>query len=240
MTPGKLLALLLFSLFWFTPVQADLAPAMPLQGSGSPAQAVYRVALPSTLLLRQYRPGKSGSDWQSKGTGFVAAVGGRHVILSVAHVVAVQGCRLEALDSTGRTHRVSGVAWCKTCDIGVAMADGLDALPALPLASVNADVASDAYLLGFPERHCNAVFLPGVVSQYDQQGDDWDALRRPVMGVSQTILPGDSGAPVLNANGFVVGVAVMTEYHEFAPTLSYAVPAESIVAVLPGLVAQLK
>jgi S1-C subfamily serine protease len=73
----------------------------------------------------------------------------------------------------------------------------------MTLASANASAGTSVWVTGYPEGNQLSV-LPGVITDYI----DGSMYGEPgqIMEISNAIEPGNSGSPVLNSSGQVVGV----------------------------------
>lgn len=139
-------------------------------------------------------PGTAGS--QSSGTGFL--VSGNGHVLTNAHVVA--GC--SALSVGGRTARV--LARDATLDLAL-LQTGERAAEFAVFAASPARLNADVSVAGYP--------LHGLLSDLNVTRGSITAVRglggdRTRMQISAPVQPGNSGGPVLSAEGTVVGVVV--------------------------------
>ena len=160
-----------------------------------------------------------------EGTGWVAA---SNLVVTAAHVVAGEHDTVVELRSGGRLP-AQVVAFDRRNDIAVLRVQGLG-LRALPLASPKSGTA--AAVLGFPENGPFAVTparigLTSVVLAEDAYGAG--PVRRTITSLSGRVRHGDSGAPVVDADGAV-------EATVFAARLrgggGYAVPADVVRTTL--------
>jgi putative serine protease PepD len=118
------------------------------------------------------------------------------------------------LTYTGRIVRVSQVD-----DLAVVSLS--QKLAVLPIATKRSAVGAPVLVLGSP-LGLDGTVTSGIVSAYRTE----DGSR--VLQFSAPISPGNSGGPVLNDRGEVVGVSVSKYIGEGAEGLSFAIPAERL------------
>ena len=99
------------------------------------------------------------------------------------------------------------------------------ALPALTLHRNRARVGDPVLVLGSPNGLGGTV-TSGIVSAY-RTLDAIDYLQ-----FSAPISPGNSGGPVLDETGKVLGVAVMKDVHDYTEGISYAIPTARVCEAL--------
>lgn len=154
------------------------------------------------------------------GSGFVVA---EDRIVTNAHVVAgVDEPIVEAPGLPAAVGRV--VAFDPEHDLAVIAVDGLDA-PALPIdePAVGDEVAVAGYPFGGPlELRPARVAASGPITI----STDGASSTRDVMTLSAEVDPGNSGGPVLDADGEVAGVVFARS--EAMSTVGFAVPVSTL------------
>jgi putative serine protease PepD len=98
-------------------------------------------------------------------------------------------------------------------------------LPVLPVAKKRSAVGDPLLVLGSPLGLSGTV-TSGIVSAYRTRNGNRE------MQFSAPISPGNSGGPVINLKGQVVGVAVAKYTGDGAEGLSFAIPAQTLCSVL--------
>ena len=168
--------------------------------------------------------GVSGSGW----------VAGPGLVVTNAHVVAGQDDTTVQLGGRGPMLDAQAVAFDPSDDIAVLRVDGLDA-PALSMAPVEREGAEGA-ILGFPldgpydVRAARIGPTRTVVSQ-DAYGEG--PVRRRMTALRGLVRPGNSGGPLVNADGQVVGT-VFAARTGSGPASGYAVPDREVREALDG------
>lgn len=141
------------------------------------------------------------------GTGFAAAaqVGEGRWVVTNAHVVAGTG-DLEVVDATGRYHAASVVAFDPVVDLAVLFVDTLEA-PVLAFGEPVVGEAGGSF--GHPGGGDLRIAPVRVANLVDALGRDiygQPGARREVVELAAELAPGDSGSPVVDSGGAVVGV----------------------------------
>jgi putative serine protease PepD len=98
-------------------------------------------------------------------------------------------------------------------------------LPVLPVAKTKPAVGDPVLVLGSP-LGLGGTVTSGIVSAYRTQDGDRE------MQFSAPISPGNSGGPVINLRGQVVGISVAKYVGDGAEGLSFAIPAQTLCSVI--------
>jgi S1-C subfamily serine protease len=202
-----------------------------LLGRLLPAPAPAAGALPSPLVTQvtasTVRVNGVACGVRVAGSGFSPAP---DVIVTNAHVVA-GNTTTSVLRPDGRTLPAVVVAFDPKRDLAVLSVPGLGE-PSLPIGSA-ATGETDA-IFGHPQGQAAVRVLPARVTRrvtadigdiYDQPG-----ATRQILVLNATLIPGDSGSPMVNSAGQVVGVAFATA--SLRRATSFAVASEELAPVL--------
>lgn len=182
---------------------SDVAPPDPAV-AGSAVVARARASIVKVLAAA----GGCGHD--SEGSGFVYAPGR---VLTNAHVVAGMK-KVTVQDHGDRTARV--VLFDPDVDVAVLRVDGLAGAP-LAFSSATATSGRSAVVAGFPEdgpfdaepariRDAERAYGKNIYGT-DQGGE---RVGRDVYSIRARVRPGNSGGPLLGADGRVLGVVFAT------------------------------
>ncbi|GGJ80156.1 trypsin-like peptidase domain-containing protein [Deinococcus aquiradiocola] len=168
------------------------------------------------------------------GSGFFMSANG--LILTAAHVpLGDSSARLSVTTQAGQDLPVTLVGYDEVRDLAVLKADGQD-FPALTLAASTPGVGAGVVAIGNSRGSFDGG-RAGAVTALNVSLDP--TFPSNMVESSMPLAPGDSGGPVLNAQGEVVGVstAISNQNGSFA---SYFVPVTQDSAVLKQLVSGVK
>lgn len=153
------------------------------------------------------------------GTGSAVLISPDGVALTAAHVVG-QAEQLTGLTQSGEEFTLQVVRTHPFYDVAVLqVVDGPEQTPCLPLASDTATLGTSAYVLGSPAgEELSFSVSRGIVSgKRELEG-------RSFLQTDASVNPGNSGGPMVNEQGEVMGIVswkvAATEYEG----LSFAVP----------------
>ena len=174
-----------------------------------PAEKIYAQSLPSILTLRV--ESKSGDRFV--GSAFLAIQEG--IAVTAWHVI-YDAVKVTAKFSDGTSCDVAGfVERDETKDVALIKVEAKDR-PLLSVASASPRVGMKTYVIGSPKGYEFSIG-DGLLSQI-QKVDGFSQYQ-----VSCPFSPGNSGGPILNARGEVVGIAAWTR--NGAQNLNFATPA---------------
>lgn len=165
------------------------------------------------------------------GSGFV--VDNSHVITN-AHVVA--GTDEVSLESVVGTFPAEVVFYDPQLDIAVLHAKDMN-IPPLPWATRPAASGQDAVVMGFPAGGPFEAAPARVRESLLISGTDIYAqgrIEREAYTVRGTIRQGNSGGPMINLQGEVIGVVFGADAHQNSD-IGYALTAESVQAAIGDL-----
>jgi putative serine protease PepD len=207
-------------------------PLMTVQAEdlGHPAE-LYEQVSPSVVTLT--------TSAGSIGSGFIYQ---RGLILTNAHVLAgapsggldlqLGQAAIEVLDTHGRTREGTLVAFDTRLDLAMVRVEGLDDLPALPLGEVDLlKIGQPVWLFGSPFG------IVGTMSSGHLTGVQVNTTFRqtPVqvglLMTDATSNPGNSGGPMVTADGVVIGVVTLRPDEAQGRAvhgLTFALPADAV------------
>lgn len=178
-----------------TPIQAVDAPDATLADS-----LVVGIARPSVVKIRGVAP---ACQKVLEGTGFVVAP---NRVMSNAHVVA--GSDTVSVEAEGQTYDATVISYDPDADISILDVPNLPQKP-LVFADQPAKSGTDAVVLGFPGGG-DFVATPARVREIiELSGPDIyksTTVNREVYTIRGTVRQGNSGGPMINRAGQVLGV----------------------------------
>jgi S1-C subfamily serine protease len=210
---------------------ASAAPFVPVASAATapssaakPRTEIARLLEASTVVIETFSAlDSNGKPQGGTGSGFVIA---DERVVTNYHVVA--DAKIISLRLTGRTKtfRVYEIIdFDKTTDLAVLAVPGLRA-PALEITNSNAlEVGQDVFLLGIPLGEYDGTFSPGVVSNLLRRNDIIPRLQYTI-----PTSPGNSGGPVVDITGRVVGVHCAGD--KKGQNINFAVPSDALLRFL--------
>ena len=186
-----------------TAVNQALASATPPPAY---SEAVYQVIQPSLVLIQSKTSGTDGNTDYSLGTGTIIDANGD--ILTSLHVVAnAASIQLTFADGTQSTATVATKQ--PENDIAVLKPDNPPAqiVPAVLGNPRAMQVGDEAYVVGNPFGLYSSMSA-GVISGFNRtfQPNNSDLTLKGLIQVDAAVNPGNSGGPLLNRAGQVIGI----------------------------------
>jgi S1-C subfamily serine protease len=207
----------------FVPAQslalaALLAGPFVLRAEELSAETLYSHSVPSVLTLRVEN--KSGERYV--GTAFLSV---RKDIAVTAWHVIYDAVKVTGKFADGASFDVSGcIDYNETKDIALIKVPGTER-SLLTLADVAPSVGAKTYVIGSPKGYEFSIG-DGLLSQI-QKVDGFDQFQ-----VSCPFSPGNSGGPILNNRGEVIGIATWTR--NGAQNVNFATPASEVAHLDPA------
>lgn len=159
------------------------------------------------------------------GGGALVAFGSGFFISKDGHIATnnhvIEGAKKVMVTSAGQTRTATVVAVDEGKDIALLKVDHMPATH-LRLADHMVKLGDRVFTVGFPRptsQGKNAKFTEGSVSSLTGLEDDGDQMQ-----ISVPIQPGNSGGPLVNGEGRVVGVIVATLNHAHTLASSKSLP----------------
>jgi S1-C subfamily serine protease len=211
-------------------VAQALASATPLPAYSA---RVYQAVQPSLVLIQTQGPGSEESERRGLGSGVVINLSGD--ILTSLHVVeGAEDIQLTFFDGTQASGEVIGEQ--PENDIAVLSASQLPQL-LLPATLGNPGalrVGDEAFAVGNPFG-LHSSLSAGVISGFGRsfQPVDSDVRLHDLIQIDAAVNPGNSGGPLLNRAGQVVGIVVgivNPTDDEFFVGIGFAVPIQVAAA----------
>jgi hypothetical protein len=182
-----------------------------------------RAAKASVVKFATVSCGKGGG-----GSGWVAADG---IVVTNAHVVEGADLTAVQVEGKGKHHPAEPIWYDKLNDIAVVRSPGVRGAPALPI-DVKPEPGTAAAILGFPGNGAYEVKRARLGVTSTPPGfkvEDGLRGRRLVTRMIARATPGNSGGPVVDLDGRVVGVTFASETGGYN---SYAVPTTTVARAL--------
>jgi S1-C subfamily serine protease len=170
------------------------------------SERVYQVIQPSLVLIQTKSPGEDGKGEHSLGSGVIINDSGD--ILTALHVVT-QATDIQLTFADGTQSSAQVTAQQPENDIAVLHADQLPAqLVPATLGNPNAmRVGDEAFVVGNPFGLYSSMSA-GVISGFDRSFQPLSSTQKlhGLIQIDAAVNPGNSGGPLLNRNGEVIGI----------------------------------
>ncbi len=207
-----------------TAINQALASATPAPAF---SQTVYKIIQPSLVLIQSQSPQSDGQTEFSLGTGTVVDAAGD--ILTSLHVVkGASKIQLTFADGTESTATIANSQ--PENDIAVLKADTPPKLvvPAVLGNPAAMQVGDEAYVVGNPFGLYSSM-TSGVISGFDRtfQPSNSNLTLKGLIQIDAAVNPGNSGGPLLNRAGQVIGVVegiANPTQQDFFIGIGFAVP----------------
>lgn len=180
---------------------------------------LYARVAPSVVSVRV------GASGERIGTGFAIDA---HQVITARHVV-VGSLDVQVAELDGERLNARVVGMDARTDLALLEVSGAELTPVLPGRTDTLRVGDTVVAIGAPYGLGHSLAV-GVVGSLGRRIDD-GALE--FVQLSVPLNPGNSGGPVFDGNGRVVGV--LTGTHATAQAIAFAVPVEVLVEALPAL-----
>ncbi|AWN23826.1 serine protease [Deinococcus irradiatisoli] len=183
-------------------------------------RSLFTKSRPATVRIEQLGPSGNGGLQGGLGTGFLISGDGQ--VMTAYHVIdGAQLIRVKTL--SGQTYRARVTAFDNAADVALLKIDTRKALPFLKLAARPARVGEGVLAIG----NSGGDFLQartGTLLRLGARAGQAD-FPQNTFEMNAPLAPGDSGGPILNAQGEVMGVVSYVRVNDAGQTLtSYAVP----------------
>merc|ERR550534_1882966 len=175
--------------------------------------------------------GKKKEKVNGHGSGFCVEGG---VVLTNAHVVAGADS-IYVTFPKGQRQKAVLLGCDEVLDLAVLQLERWCYPCAIPLGYSSSLKAGDwSIVLGNPLGLSNTVTL-GIISSLDRSSGEtgWDWMRQPLIQTDATVNQGNSGGPLMNELGQVVGIISMRAL--FGEGIGFAIPIDSVKQALPLL-----
>jgi S1-C subfamily serine protease len=191
------------------------------------SEGVYQIIQPSLVLIQSKAPGTDGTTDDSLGTGTIVDANGD--ILTSLHIVANSN-DIQVTFADGTTSAATVATQEPENDIAVLKADKLPAqvVPAVLGNPRTMHVGDEVYAVGNPFGLFSSISA-GVISGFNRsfQPRNSNLNLTGLIQIDAAVNPGNSGGPLLNRNGEVIGIVeglVNPTDQNFFVGIGFAIP----------------
>ena len=182
----------------------------------------------------------NGSNVEATGTGFVYKKGlNKAYILTNEHVV--DGVNVRITNSQGETIDAKVLGQDKKLDIAVLEIDSKYALKTLALGdSKKINVGEEIFVIGSPlSKKYSGTITKGIISGTNRivpiDLDDQEETLFEGIQFDAAVNPGNSGGPLLNMDGEVIGICTMKFIRTEIEGMGFAIPINQAKKVIDDL-----
>lgn len=198
-----------------------LQPDTPLPSLGELQPAVQKTR---TSIVKLEGRGCGGIV---EGSGFVAA---KDIIITNAHVVA--GVKRPSVIDTNGAHDATVIWFDPNLDVAIVRTSGLAGSP-LAMDATRLEAGTPGVVVGYPGGRGFTASPATVLDQFTATGRDIygrTTTRRNILELRADIIPGNSGGPLINKDGTVIGLifAESVSYED----IGYALTLQPVVSAL--------
>jgi serine protease Do len=205
----------------------------PLENVSRAFQLIAHKVRPSVVSVNATKTisgGRIGSQLTGFGSGVIMSPEG--YIITNAHVLEdASACQVQLHDRSRYEATLVGVD--TVSDLAVLKIDAKNLIPATWGDSDQASVGSIVWAIGSPYRYDQTV-TSGILSGKDRPGDK--SRKQNLLQTDAAVNPGNSGGPLVNADGDVIGINTSI-YGESFQGISFAVPSSTAQFVYRQLIA---
>ena len=175
-----------------------------------------------------------------KGSGFILSEDG--YIMTNYHVIedAVKGgYDIQVLDHDGKKYIAEVVGYAEDNDVAVLKIDATGLSPVVLGDSNNVRVGERVYAVGNPLGELEYSISDGIVSALDRDMKNTEKGRSTTINMFQitaAINSGNSGGPIYNSRGEVIGIATAKYASSGVEGLGFAIPISDAVAIANDLI----
>jgi S1-C subfamily serine protease len=181
------------------------------------------LAPPSATSPKAILPIPPNASIVASGTTFFVASHG----LSITNLHVVDGCKWLGLVDNSGIHPAAVVKQDKTRDLALLATDIANA--SVATFSIGAEIGDESYVAGYPLLSTLLAlnFTNGIVSSQSGPGGSAGYLQ-----TTAPVQPGNSGGPLFDASGQVIGVVVARLADQAAQNVNFAIKAKVVTGFL--------
>ena len=216
-------------------VAADSALYVP--GISLDPAELYNRAMKQTVFLSWTKTDADGKVLKSSsGAGIVLTQDG--YILTNAHCVSeakTDGVEVTVELSDGQTFPAKILGADSDTDVALIKIEAYGLTPAAIASQRSVQPCQPVYVMGHPDQELKFTMTSGIVSALDREITFSDGTTLSMFQVDAAVNPGNSGGPVYNAQGYIVGMTTAKYVNLPTEGIGFAIPAEAAVKIAEEL-----
>lgn len=198
---------------------------------------LYHRALKQTVYL-------SWSETDADGKVVNAASGAGIILTRDGYILTNAHCVSEAISagaevtvelSDGRTFPATILGADTDTDVALIKIEALGLNPAVIGNQKTVQPCQTVYVMGHPDRDLKFTMTSGIVSALDREITFSDGTTLSMFQLDAAVNPGNSGGPVYNAQGYVVGLTTAKYVNLTTEGIGFAIPAEAAIKIAEEL-----
>ena len=220
--------------------QSTLPTVITSSPEGITAQDIYDMALTQVVGITTEIPGLSGFSGASStpitGSGFIISADG--YLLTNYHVIesAQQGnLPVTVILNDGSEFDAKIVGYDVSSDVALLKIEAAGLHPAIIANSDNIRVGQPIYAVGNPFGDLVYTMTDGIISALDR-AVTVDSKIISTFQFSAAVNPGNSGGPIYDSNGEVIGIVTAKLMRGSVEGIGFAIPINDAIEIASGLI----
>lgn len=211
--------------------------ALYVQGVTLNPTELYNRALKQTVYLSWSETDAEGKVVNAaSGAGIILTWDG--YILTNAHCVSeakTVGAEVTVELSDGRTFPAKILGADTDTDVALLKIEAFGLNPATIGNQKSVQPCQTVYVMGHPDQDLKFTMTSGIVSALDREITFSDGTTLSMFQLDAAVNPGNSGGPVFNAQGYVVGMTTAKYVNLNTEGIGFAIPAEAAIKLAEEL-----
>lgn len=223
-----------------TPVSESISAPVTTSGMGMTSQDIYDMAVTQVVGIKVEAQSSgffgSGGGGSSSGSGFIISSDG--YILTNYHVIEQAYLNDTALSvslSNGDEYDAKIIGFEASNDVALLKIEATGLNPAIIANSDNIRVGQPVYAVGNPFGNLVYTMTDGIVSALDREVTV-DGKIISTFQFSAAVNRGNSGGPVYDANGEVLGIVTAKLIRNDVEGIGFAIPINDAIEIASGLI----
>ena len=175
------------------------------------------------------------------GSGFVVNVEDKYYILTNYHIIeysVLYGYDISVVTGSGATYTATLVGGDETADIAVLHVNSAELTPVILGDSDSIAVGEVVYAVGNPLGELTNTMTSGIVSALNREIRTSETQTINMFQMDAAVNTGNSGGPVYDKHGQVVGLVTAKYRNEGAEGIGFAIPINDVMDIATQLISK--